>query len=117
MCEPCAPASEKSRPEAFYFARGPGTYRVPRGLPAAARAKLVAALGEVGQVSGAIVLRGGAEVTRYDSDHEPIFRQESYFAHLFAVKEVNAPDWHAVIARSARHSPCVCLVCSPTAGA
>jgi Xaa-Pro dipeptidase len=32
-------------------------------------------------------IRGGASAMRYDSDHEPIFRQESYFFYLTGVKE------------------------------
>ena len=34
-----------------------------------------------------IVLRGGEAPTRYDTDHEPVFRQESYFWWLTGVKE------------------------------
>ncbi len=34
-----------------------------------------------------VVLRGGPSPTRYDTDHEPIFRQESYFWWLTGVKE------------------------------
>jgi len=34
-----------------------------------------------------VVLRGGPTPTRYDTDHEPIFRQESYFWWLTGVKE------------------------------
>ena len=86
-CEPCA--SDAPGAAAFYFSRGPGTFRVPRDLPKASRAKLVAALAAKGHGSGAVLLRGGAETMRYDSDHEPIFRQESYFAHLFGVKEAD----------------------------
>ena len=39
-------------------------------------------------------LEGGRSETRHDSDHEPIFRQESYFHYLFGVKE---PDWSGCI--------------------
>ena len=92
-CEPCEPCTEPGA-AAFYFSRGPGTFKVPRGLPAAARVKLVSALDAAGHKTGVVLLRGGAETCRYDSDHEPIFRQESYFAHLFAVKE---PDCWAII--------------------
>ena len=28
---------------------------------------------------GIILLRGGEQTTRHSSDHEPLFRQESYF--------------------------------------
>lgn len=34
-----------------------------------------------------VVLRGGPSPTRFDTDHEPIFRQESYFWWLTGVKE------------------------------
>lgn len=34
-----------------------------------------------------VYLEGGRSVDRYDTDHEPIFRQESYFHYLFGVKE------------------------------
>jgi len=96
MCEPCEVTTASTEPGAvaFFFSRGPGTFRVPRDLPRATRAKLVSALCAKGYETGIILLRGGAEVTRYDSDHEPVFRQESYFAHLFAVKE---PDCWAYI--------------------
>ena len=36
-----------------------------------------------------LFLKGGESLTRYDSDHEPIFRQESYFYWLTGVKEPN----------------------------
>lgn len=38
-------------------------------------------------VNGVILLQGGEEQNRYDTDHSPLFRQESYFAYLFGVKE------------------------------
>lgn len=38
-------------------------------------------------VNGVILLQGGEEQNRYDTDHTPLFRQESYFAYLFGVKE------------------------------
>lgn len=34
-----------------------------------------------------VVLRGGKSPTRYDTDHEPVFRQESYFWWLTGIKE------------------------------
>ncbi|KAF3793983.1 Xaa-Pro dipeptidase [Nymphaea thermarum] len=36
---------------------------------------------------GFILLQGGTEQTRYCSDHVILFRQESYFAYLFGVRE------------------------------
>ena len=41
-----------------------------------------------------LLLQGGASPTRYESDHEPIFRQESNFAFLSGVKE---PDCFLVL--------------------
>ena len=34
-----------------------------------------------------VFLQGGPSITRFDSDHEPLFRQESYFWYLSGVKE------------------------------
>ncbi|KAK7319909.1 hypothetical protein RJT34_04637 [Clitoria ternatea] len=36
---------------------------------------------------GFVLLQGGQEQTRHDTDHIELFRQESYFAYLFGVKE------------------------------
>ena len=41
-----------------------------------------------------IFLQGGEATTRYDTDHEHIFRQESFFHYLFGVKE---PDFFGAI--------------------
>lgn len=38
-------------------------------------------------ITGLILLQGGDEQSRYCTDHVPLFRQESYFAYLFGVKE------------------------------
>ncbi|GAQ81411.1 Metallopeptidase M24 family protein [Klebsormidium nitens] len=66
-------------------------YVVPMSLHAENRAKLVKALGETlsaaGKENGVVLLQGGEQQTRYDTDHEPLFRQESYFAYLFGVTE------------------------------
>lgn len=37
--------------------------------------------------SGFVLLQGGEEKTRYCTDHLELFRQESYFAYLFGVRE------------------------------
>ncbi|XBJ07998.1 hypothetical protein VPH35_013417 [Triticum aestivum] len=53
-------------------------------LVAALRAHLSAA----GRpLRGIVLLKGGEEQTRYCTDHVPLFRQESYFAYLFGVRE------------------------------
>jgi Xaa-Pro dipeptidase len=101
-CAPCDDTAKqpKSTHPAFFFSRGKGTYVVESPLPVPARAKLVAALAAKGVTSGVVLLRGGISTTRNDTDHEELFRQESYFAHLFGVRE---PDcWGLVELASGR---------------
>ena len=38
-------------------------------------------------IRGLILLEGGKQTTRYDTDHEPVFRQESYFHYLFGASQ------------------------------
>ncbi|CAO2823348.1 unnamed protein product [Amaranthus hypochondriacus] len=38
-------------------------------------------------IQGFVLLQGGEEKTRYCTDHAELFRQESYFAYLFGVRE------------------------------
>ncbi|KAK9275154.1 hypothetical protein L1049_022413 [Liquidambar formosana] len=38
-------------------------------------------------LQGFVILQGGEEQTRYCTDHIELFRQESYFAYLFGVRE------------------------------
>ena len=57
------------------------------------RSKLLKQLGE-NAIGSVIVLQGGPSPTRFDTDHEPVFRQESYFWWLTGVKE---PDCAVVI--------------------
>ena len=94
-CAPCEVSeTTPATPPAFFFARGKGTYRVQHDLPRAARRKLVAALAAAGHADGVVLLRGGVETTRNDTDHEPVFRQESYFQYFFGVAE---PDCYGMI--------------------
>ena len=76
------------------YSQGLNTYRVPLALHALNRARLVQALlaGEGGDAPprGVILLQGGAQPTRHDTDHEPIFRQESYFHWAFGVADAGA---------------------------
>ncbi|WVZ25739.1 hypothetical protein V8G54_004283 [Vigna mungo] len=46
---------------------------------------------------GFVLLQGGEEQTRYDTDHLELFRQESFFAYLFGVTE---PGFYGAIVRS-----------------
>ena len=68
------------------YDQGLDTYRVPMALHALNRARLCEALAAAGR-SGVVLLAGGDQETRYDTDHEPVFRQESYFQWLFGVAE------------------------------
>ncbi|KAM0933575.1 putative xaa-Pro dipeptidase [Dioscorea sansibarensis] len=65
---------------------------IPMELYAQNRDKLVQALRESLAASsrpirGFVLLQGGEEQTRYCTDHIELFRQESYFAYLFGVRE------------------------------
>lgn len=78
---------------------GKDTYKVSlQEVFAANRQRLVDRLREAGHAhsrcSCIVYLHGGASETRYDSDHEPLFRQESYFWYLTGVKE---PDCAVMI--------------------
>ncbi|CAB9508484.1 Pro aminopeptidase PEPP [Seminavis robusta] len=65
---------------------GKATFQVPQdALFGRNRQKLLNEL--KGSCEGVIFLRGGNNPERFDSDHEPIFRQESYFWYLTGVKE------------------------------
>ncbi|CAM0946149.1 unnamed protein product [Alopecurus aequalis] len=64
----------------------------PAELHAGNRERLVAALrthlsASARPLRGLALLQGGEEQTRYCSDHLELFRQESYFAYLFGVRE------------------------------
>ena len=67
------------------FHLGLDTFRVPMAMHAASRAKLAELMGP--RACGIALLQGGEQQTRYDTDHEPVFRQESYFQYLFGVSE------------------------------
>ncbi|KAL7560380.1 hypothetical protein ACA910_002339 [Epithemia clementina (nom. ined.)] len=53
---------------------------------------------------------GGESTTRYDSDHEPIFRQESYFWYLTGVKE---PDCQLILDFSLSSTTCWTVLLVP----
>jgi Xaa-Pro dipeptidase len=72
---------------------GGETYKVSmKDLFCANRSKVVeqlrsSAASATAAADGVIYMVGGASETRYDSDHEPLFHQESYFWYLTGVKE------------------------------
>lgn len=75
-----------------FYSMGLQTYRVPLALYATNREKLLSCLrshyGDNPNLAGkAVYLEGGVSTTRDATDHEPLFRQESYFHYLFGVRE------------------------------
>lgn len=79
------------------FSRGPHTFTVPMKLHAINRKRLLSELNQVDSLRNkvsAVILKGGVSTTRYCSDHEPLFRQESYFHWTFGVSE---PDYFGVM--------------------
>lgn len=86
-----------------FFSMGKATHKVPKRMYSINREKLLTALrNDIYNDSNSddsaddyvIYLEGGRATTRYDSDHEPVFRQESYFHYLFGVRE---PDYSGAI--------------------
>lgn len=79
------------------FERGLFTLRIPMELHNLNRQRLVKELRKVPSLdgkTGIVVIQGGPSATRYCSDHEPLFRQESYFHWTFGVQE---PDFLGAI--------------------
>jgi Xaa-Pro dipeptidase len=75
-----------------FLSMGKETYKVPmESVFVANRANVVQRLGPTPRI---LFLKGGTAAERFDTDHEPIFRQESYFWYLTGVKE---PDCHVAI--------------------
>ncbi|CAN0271609.1 unnamed protein product, partial [Ectocarpus fasciculatus] len=73
-----------------------GEYPVDYTMHAENRAKVIDRLRETDGVAprGVLLLRGGLAANRDETDHEPVFRQESTFHYLFGVRE---PDCLATI--------------------
>jgi len=72
---------------------GLSTYEVPLTLFSTNRSKLCSHSSSL-PPNSLIYIKGGTSTTRNDTDHEPIFHQESYFHYLFGVKE---PDCAGLI--------------------
>ncbi|XP_014674802.1 PREDICTED: xaa-Pro dipeptidase-like [Priapulus caudatus] len=78
------------------FCLGEDTLYVSMNLHKLNRERLCQRLRSSGKVAPGswVVLQGGESTTRYCSDHEPLFRQESYFHWAFGVLE---PDCYGAI--------------------
>lgn len=81
----CVPLAEGEAVDVF--AVDPALYR-------GHRAKLLQKLRPTAAPHSVVLLQGGRDPQRYDTDFEPVFRQESNFAYLTGVKE---PEVYAVI--------------------
>eukprot|EP00055_Hartaetosiga_balthica_P002604 m.4569 g.4569 ORF g.4569 m.4569 type:complete len:508 (+) comp2255_c0_seq1:122-1645(+) len=68
------------------FGLGQGTMDIPKKLHIKNRQRLVTKFSEA-KTGGVVLLKGGEQLTRHDSDHEDLFRQESYFHWAFGVTE------------------------------
>jgi Xaa-Pro dipeptidase len=73
------------------FSLGPNTHTVPMTVHLENRRKLVSMFVElkIDVVGKVVLLEGGKQEMRYDSDHETLFRQESYFQWVCGVKEAD----------------------------
>ena len=87
------PAQAYDAPSVYW--QGNDTQPLPRSMHKEHRAKLLRLMQEAGAAPGGLVLvQGGVARERNDTDHEPIFRQESNFHYLFGVAE---PDCFGTI--------------------
>lgn len=83
-----------------YFWQGSGTLAVPMALHVKNRNRLMAEFVNDGTSNqdvpknSFVLLQGGEAETRYDSDNEPLFRQESFFQWSFGVAE---PDCYGLL--------------------
>ena len=62
-------------------------HRVSMAMFAEHRRKLCDQLLSDGLACGVVLLQGGKPAIRHETDHEDVFRQESFFAYLFGVTE------------------------------
>lgn len=68
--------------------RGQGTHRVAPQLHQSNREKALARVRQLsGKNAGVVLLEGGHDTCRHNTDHEDLFRQESFFHYLFGVEE------------------------------
>jgi Xaa-Pro dipeptidase len=109
--ERMAPTHASKKPKLSaqsYFSMGKGTLRVPMALHRTNRAAvttlLLSSLGKRAEHGGGVLLlQGGEQTERHDTDNEPLFRQESYFHYLFGVREagcygaISLPDGAATL--------------------
>lgn len=85
-----------SEGEKGYFWMGNNTHKVPYALHAENRQRLIARFVRGGAIpkQSFILLEGGKSETRYDTDCDRLFRQESFFQWTFGVME---PDCYGAL--------------------
>lgn len=76
------------------FFLGGSTLRVSFALHALNRQRLFNSLQQAGKKKGFVVLQGAPSTYRFDTDHEPFVRQESFFQWCFGAKE---PDLYGAL--------------------
>lgn len=69
------------------FQLGERTFAVPMSLHKAARGKICDEMKKRNVNDGVMLFCGGNQKEAYDSDHEPLFRQDSWFNYVFGVTE------------------------------
>jgi Xaa-Pro dipeptidase len=72
------------------FSMGLETYKISvNDLFVGNRRRLLASVREKEDTANSVIyLRGGPSTTRFDTDHEPLFRQESYFLWIGTIRIV-----------------------------
>ena len=84
----CLTCAEGGAEGGATFNLGLDTLRVPMALHEINRAQVATRMLKRGAgANDFALLQGGEAATRYDTDHELLFRQESYFQYLFGVAE------------------------------
>jgi len=79
-----------------YYNLGKKTWTVSMGLHNETRLKLLEGLkaAKAASAGAVVLLEGGKNTSRHDTDHEHLFRQESFFHYLFGVRE---PDCYGMV--------------------
>ena len=70
-----------------HYQLGHSTLNIPLSIHQNARKKLVNMMNNAGYSTGIVILEGGKQLNQYDTDTEPVFRQDSWFNFLFGVHE------------------------------
>jgi len=107
----CEKTHQDSHYSPGYYWLGNNTLKVPLVLHKENRQRLVSLFlsnhKESIQENSFILLEGGKSITLYDSDHEPLFKQEKYFFWAFGS---DMPDCYGLISLDSASNPISTLV-------